>query len=77
MVQFPALLEQVAADYGVHRLTFFGLESAKLFHDYYESTKIIDLPDKEAEEKLYLVQRYIDFLQAYFAVLGIKPLAKM
>ncbi len=77
MSQLPELLQQIGGDYAVHRLTFFGVETAKLFHDYYEGTKIIDLPDKEAEEKLYLIQQYIHFLEAYSSVLGVTPLQQM
>lgn len=74
---FPELIEQISQDYGVHRLTFFGIELAKLFHDFYESVRIIDLPVKEAASKLMVVQKYLIFMKLYFSILGIVPTEKM
>ncbi len=73
----PNLLEGIAEDYGVHRLAYYGMDMAKLFHDFYESEKIIDLQPAKAVEKLYLIQQYIQFMNVYFAILGITPIEKM
>ena len=75
--RFPELIKEISRDYGVHRLTFFGMEVAKLFHDLYESERIIDLNKIEACKKLYVVKKYIEFMQAYFKVLGLKPQKRM
>ncbi len=75
--KFPALLESICEDFGVHALAFFGSDLAKLFHDYYENERILDLQDKKAGEKLYFVQQISSFFESYFAILGIKPLKKM
>ncbi len=77
MSLFPSLLKEIASDFGVHRLTFFGLELAKLFQDYYEQFRIIDLEQDEAEKKLYLIQQYARFMNEYFLILGIEPLERM
>jgi arginyl-tRNA synthetase len=77
MSRFPELLAQVARDFGVHRLTFFAIELAKLFHDLYESERIIDLDRGQASHRLYLIDRYIIFMQAYFQVMGITPVKRM
>ncbi len=77
MVQWPELIAQMAQDYGVHRLTFFGMEIARRFHDYYESERIIDLGEAEASAKLYLVEQYITFMRVYFRTLGIEPRSEM
>lgn len=77
LVQWPELLQAISEDYGVHRLTFYGTELAKLFHDYYESERIVQLPSVSAEQKLYLIQQYQLFLQVYWRILGIKPRSKM
>lgn len=77
MMQLPELLAACVEDYGVHRLTFFGIELAKHFHDYYESERIIGLPEEVAGSKLYLIQRYILFMKIYFRLLGITPKEKM
>ncbi len=77
MAQFPKLISLIAQDYGVHRLAFYGLELARLFHEYYESTRIIVLPREEAAQKLYLLHQFTLFMQVYFSVLGITPIEKM
>jgi len=77
MARLPELVEEMAQDFGVHRLTFFGLELAKLFQEYYESVRIIDLPKREAEQKLYFVQRFVTFMDVYWSLLGIKPQKRM
>lgn len=77
MAKLPLILQQTSGDYGVHRLAFYGQELAKLFHDYYESERIIKLPKEQAEGKLYLVKQYIVLLDNYWQLLGIKPQTKM
>lgn len=77
MSQWPELLKMIAKDHSVHRLTFFGAELAGLFHDYYETEKIIDLPEKTAEGKLWIIQQFKIFMGRYWAVLGIEPIEKM
>lgn len=77
MTKLPELVRDMAADYGVHRLTFYGLELAKLFQEYYETQRIIDLPATEAGEKLYLIQKFVMFMDSYWSLLGIEPLKRM
>lgn len=75
--RLPELLEEIARDYQVHQLTFYGRELAKLFHDWYEKVRVVDLPAEEAAEKLYFLQRFIRCMDAYWRVLGIEPHQKM
>lgn len=77
MSRFPELVQEIVGDYGVHRLTFFGLEIAKLFHDLYESERIIDLDRAQASRRLYLIERYTVFMRLYFSLLGIPAQEKM
>jgi arginyl-tRNA synthetase len=77
MSRLPEMLEEMAADYGVHRLTFYGLELTKLFTDVYESTRIIDLEPAEAAEKLYVVQQFVTFMNVYWSLLGIPAQQRM
>jgi arginyl-tRNA synthetase len=71
------LLEEIADTYEVHKLTFFGLELAKLFTEYYESVKIIGLPKARAEQELYFVARFVDAMNVYWQLLGIEPQRRM
>lgn len=77
MCRFPELLAEIADSHEVHRLTFYGIEVARLFHDLYESSKIIDLDKAEACRKLYLISRYVTFMEEYLGVLGITPVRRM
>jgi len=77
MSQLPELVESISHSFEVHRLTFFGTELAKLFHDYYEGKKILELPAKEAKNELYFVQQLQTFMRVYFEILGLKPAEKM
>ena len=77
MSRLPEMIEEMAEDYGVHRLTFFGLELAKLFQEYYEGVRIVDLPPEEAVGKLYFVGQFLALMDVYWSLLGIEPQRKM
>lgn len=77
MSRFPPLLQEIASDYAVHRLTFFGIETAKLFHDLYESERIIDLDKAVASRRLFIIQQFVVFMRVYFQVFGIEPVERM
>jgi arginyl-tRNA synthetase len=77
MARFPELILEITADYGVHRLTFFGMELARLFHDLYESERIIGLDRAEACKRLYVIERYTVFMRLYFGLLGIQAQERM
>lgn len=77
MSRLPEMIVEMAEDYGVHRLTFYGLELAKLFTEFYDSERIIDLPENDAREKLYFVQQFVVFMDVYWELLGIEPQRRM
>ena len=77
LAQLPQLVENLSSTYEVHKLTFYGIELARRFHDYYEQTRIIDLPQPQAAEKLYFLQQFVTAMQSYWQILGIDPREKM
>jgi arginyl-tRNA synthetase len=77
MSKFPGLLISISASSEVHRLTFYGLDLASAFHDYYEQGRIIDMEPEEAGEKLFLLTKFVAVLDSYWQILGIKPRSKM
>lgn len=77
MTQFPQLLIEILTDYGVHRLTFYGIEVAQRFHELYESQKIIDLDPEQAQQRLAIIELYRIFMERYFNLLGITPVKRM
>jgi arginyl-tRNA synthetase len=77
MNRLPELVLDMARDYGVHRLTFFGQELAKTFTEFYEAERIIDLPLDQAQHKLLVVRQFIVFMDVYWGLLGIEPQQRM
>ena len=77
MAQLPTVLELVATDYGVHRLTFYAQDLAKTFQEYYESERIIGLDAEVAASKLFVVARYIVFMDIVWKIIGITPQTRM
>ncbi|HSX48113.1 MAG TPA: arginine--tRNA ligase [Candidatus Nanoarchaeia archaeon] len=77
MAQLPALVQEMATDYGVHRLTFYGMDLAKLFHDWYEKVQAITDDKAASAGRLHLVSQYKTFMEVYFRLLGIKPVERM
>lgn len=77
LLQLPELVRDIAQTHGVHQLTFYGIELARLFHEYYEADRIIDLPKSQAAAKLYLVDQFRVAMEAYWKLLGIHPKTKM
>ncbi len=55
MVQFPEVLQDIAADYRVHRLTRYATELASAFHDWYEKERVVGEEHSIAQARLALV----------------------
>lgn len=77
MSRLPLLVEEVAASYAVHKLVHYALEVAQLFHDLYESEKIVDLAPERASQRLYVITQYVTFMTVVFNLVGVTPQAKM
>lgn len=77
LLQLPELTEEIAQNYEVHKLTFWGMELAKLFHEYYEQARIVEMEPELAGAKLAFLERYLTAMQAYWKLLGIKPRERM
>lgn len=77
MAQLPGLVAEIATDYGVHRLSFYGIDLAKQFHDWYEKIQVISEDKDSSAGRLYLVNQYKIFMQVYFGLLGVKPVERM
>lgn len=77
LLKLPGLVEQIARTHEVHKLTFWGMETAKLFHDYYESERVISADRRQSAEKLLLIERFITVMDTYFDLMGLTPHAKM
>ncbi|MEX0932101.1 MAG: arginine--tRNA ligase [Candidatus Saccharimonadales bacterium] len=77
LAELPQLVKRISKTYEVHKLAFWGMETAKIFHEFYESERIIDMEKVKAEEKLGLVEKFTVAMGQYFAAIGIEPRSKM
>jgi len=77
MTAFPAVLDQIVSDFGVHRLTFYGQELAGTFHEFYETVPILSDKGPQVQKRLSLVSHFAQLMEAYWSVLGITPIDKM
>lgn len=77
MAQLPELVEELAGNFEVHRLTFFAQAAAATFQNWYESGRVIDLPPHEASKKLYFVQQFAVFMEEIFGLLGLEPIKRL
>lgn len=50
LIQFPEIIEDIAKDYQVHRLTTYVYELAKIFTDFYENVPVLKAETKELKK---------------------------
>lgn len=78
LVQFPDLVEEIAQDYQVHKLTFYSTKLADLFHKFYESCRVLNAESKELQEaRLALVRAAKIVLGNILGLLGIEAPERM
>lgn len=75
--RLPELLLDISASHEVHRLTFYGQELVKLFHEWYETNRVLELPRDKAQESLHFLQQYILAMDIYWQILGVEPYKEM
>ncbi len=82
LVQFPEIVEEVSENYQVHKLTQFGRELARAFHNFYEKERVIEVEELSGGEelkraRLALVWATKIVLENLFKILGISAPDKM
>ncbi len=75
--RFPEVLEDTAKDYHVHRLTRYGIELARAFHNFYEKERVVGGPKDIQGARLALVAASVIVLENLFALIGITPPKRM
>ncbi len=50
LIQFPEIIEDIAKDYQVHRLTTYAYELAKVFTDFYENVPVLAAETEELKK---------------------------
>jgi len=77
MLQFPEVVEDIARDYQVHRLTKYAYEFAKSFTNFYEKQRVISKDKKFTQARLMLVLATQKTLKKCLDLMGINAPNKM
>lgn len=77
LIQFPAIVEDTAADYQVHRLTRYAYELARAFHNFYEKHRVITRDKNLTQARLSLVRATQIVLKNSFDLMGIDAPERM
>jgi arginyl-tRNA synthetase len=78
VLDLPWEVERCAADYGVHRLTTYAQELARLFHHFYDACRVIDPSQPELSlARLELCRLAREALRGALNLLGISAPERM
>lgn len=77
LARFPEIIEDVAADYGVERLTRYAHKLARTLHNLYEKERIIGEREDLARARLALVSGTKHIFENLFKILGITAPKRM
>ncbi|MFH0959835.1 MAG: DALR anticodon-binding domain-containing protein, partial [Pseudomonadota bacterium] len=68
---FPDMLSEAAETMEPHRITFYLLELAELFHSYYHDNKVLTEDDRIRKARLYLVEAVRQVIENGLTILGV------
>lgn len=78
LIQFPEVVEDIAKDYQVHRLTTYAYELAQIFTDFYENVPVLKAETEELKKnRLALVALTRMILGRALGLLGISSPKEM
>lgn len=73
ILDFPFVVARCADDYGVHRLTTYGIDLARAYHHFYDACRVIQTDQPElSHARIGLCKATQVALQATFKLLGIE-----
>lgn len=76
--KFPALIEEIASDYNVHKLPQYAIKLADKFHCFYGACKVIDEQNPElSEARLSLISAVKIVLAETLSLIGVEAPEKM
>ena len=77
LLQLPEELEQIAAEYTIHRLPAYAEELAALLHTFYHQCRIIDAAAELKERRLVIIEQTKQVLAIVCNLLGITAPERM
>lgn len=76
MLDFPRLIEQIGRNFEVHKLSFYAVDLATKFHDFYTTCRVID-QDKVWTHRLELIKATKMLLAKTLGLMGVSAPEKM
>lgn len=78
LIRLPGLVEEIAKDYQVQKLTTYAMDLARSFHNFYEKCRVIDLENKKLMFDRYeLIQATAMVLKNTLDLMGVSAPEKM
>lgn len=77
LIKFPEVIQEIANDYGVHKLTTYAMEIASSFHSFYNSHKVITDNKELTRARLELCLATKIILKNTLSLMGISIPDKM
>lgn len=77
IAELPELVNVISSTHEVHKLTFYGQELARLFHEWYEAERVLTMPEAEAAAKLHFLSKLERVFRTYFALMNVEPKERM
>lgn len=77
ILELPSLIDELAESFAIHRLVFYSIELAELFHKFYENCQVISADQKLTCARLQLVQAAKVTLAQSLSLLGVSAPEKM
>jgi arginyl-tRNA synthetase len=78
LIKYPDLILEATKSLEVHHLTYFGINLAKTFHQFYKNCSVLEAPDEKSKNsRLALVAATLIVLKNLLSLLGIDAPEKM
>jgi arginyl-tRNA synthetase len=77
LADFPDMLSEAAETLEPHRLTFYLLDLAELFHAYYHDNRVLTEDTRVKKARLYLVEAVRQVIANGLAILGVSAPERM
>ncbi len=77
LIKFPEMIEDIALRYEVHRLPYYAVDLAKMFHVFYNKCRVISADKKLNQNRIALAGATKIVLQNILEIIGVNAPEKM
>lgn len=71
LAAYPDLVAELGETLAVHKLTHYAMKTAGLFHDFYETERVLDAPEPARSSRLLLCHATLTVLRGTLELLGV------